>query len=178
MVTWDGPSDLVIVAVVALFGTMFSPLILAWLTGRQRHADKLEDYARQDAVAAAANKAAKEAADAAALLIKTNQENSDKQLDKLGVIHTLVNSGMTAAIQAELDATIRELALMHEIIDLKVTSGGKPLPVAERAVVLTEARVAELTAVLKDRKLATEAAAKGIEPLQRLDPKLGQPEKI
>jgi hypothetical protein len=105
----------------------------------------------------AADKVAAQAAIAAELLVKSNAvvaETAKVTNVKLDVIHTLVNSSMTAAMQAELDATIRELAMMHEIVELKEAAGKKPLPVAERAITLTEGRIAELEHQLADRRVS------------------------
>jgi hypothetical protein len=73
---------------------------------------------------------------------------------KLNTIHTLVNSNMTASMQAELDATVRELAMMHEVIDLKRINGHDPTPAALEAVAFTEGKIADLRARLNDRLVA------------------------
>jgi hypothetical protein len=70
---------------------------------------------------------------------------------KLNTIHTLVNSNMTASMQAELDATMRELAMMHEVIDLKRVAGHEPTPGALDAITFTEGKIADLRARLDDR---------------------------
>lgn len=70
---------------------------------------------------------------------------------KLSVIHTLVNSNMTAHMQAELDATVRELTMMREVARLHSDAGRDPSEETVSAIQLTEARVAELRAVLGDR---------------------------
>jgi hypothetical protein len=70
---------------------------------------------------------------------------------KLNTIHTLVNSNMTASMQAELDATKRELAMMHEVIDLKKRAGHDPTPGALEAITFTEGQIADLRARLDDR---------------------------
>jgi hypothetical protein len=80
-------------------------------------------------------------------------------LDHLKVIHTLVNSNMTAAMQAELDATIRELAMMQEVIDIKRSVGQEPSPASLAALQRTEERVGELRATLQDRFKAGLVAA-------------------
>ena len=72
-------------------------------------------------------------------------------IGKLNEIHVLVNSNMTASMQAELDATQRELAMMHEVIDLKRVNGHEPTPVALEAIIFTEAKIADLRARLNDR---------------------------
>jgi hypothetical protein len=183
-------NTLLIAGIVAI-STTTSPLILAFFTGRQRHNETLESYARQDEVARLAKEQAaadqrrltevatqakgvavqaKEAADlllasnaevaakaaeAADLLLKSNAEvaaTAKEQGAKLDVIHTLVNSNMTAAMQAEYDATLRELAMMKEVRDLRLEQGQKPTPDVIGAIAATEARASELKAQLDDRQ--------------------------
>ena len=160
-------NDLTIALVVAVIG----PLILTWLTGRQRAHEKKQDWERQDAVAAEAARQQKEVADQAAeaarLLVKQNElvaETARQTHDKLEVIRVDVNSNMTAAMQAELDATIREHAMMKEVITLKEAAGSRPTEEARVAVKATEDRIAELRAKLRDRLTSTEhLEAKGPE---------------
>ena len=71
--------------------------------------------------------------------------------DKLDVLHTLVNSQYTAALQAELDATIRELAMMHEVIDLKRVQGQQPSERSQATLAATEAKIAALQITLDER---------------------------
>ena len=150
--------------IVAASSTI-SPLILSYLTARGRHNERLEDFARQDAVAAQAAEAARllsnrqdaaasKAADAAKLLVVNTAkvaETAKITNIKLDVIHTLVNSNMTAAMQAELDATTRELAMMGEVIELKRVAGREPNVQALAAIEATKSRISELTAALADR---------------------------
>lgn len=70
---------------------------------------------------------------------------------KLVVIHTLVNSNMTAHMQSELEATVRELAMMREVARLHEEAGRDPTEETRSAMDLTRERVAELRAVLGDR---------------------------
>jgi len=158
---------------VALVVSVIAPSVLAWLTGRQRQADKAQDWAREDAVAAQAAKAAKLLLDrqeadarkreeAAALLLEANERvarTAETTNTKLDVIHTLVNSNMTAAMQSELDSTVRELAALKEIIALKAAAGDKPSPEALAAITYTEAKIGELTATLNDRQEAAAVVA-------------------
>lgn len=74
---------------------------------------------------------------------------------KLDAIHVLVNSNMSASMQAELDATVRELAMMHEVIDLKAASGKEPTKMALDAIKQTEGRIIELKAKINDRLYTT-----------------------
>jgi hypothetical protein len=136
-----------IVAATTLVTSTVAPVTMAIVTARQTRADKKADWARQDAVA-------KKAEEAAALLLKANErvaENTRLTQNKLDVIHTLVNSQMTAAMQAELDATARELAMMQEVITLKEVAGHIPTAEAISAVESTRAKLAELRARIEDR---------------------------
>lgn len=125
---------------VALVVAILGPVILNVLNARARHKEKLEDWARQDEVAEK--------------LLRANEvvalQSRDTQ-KKLEVIHTLVNSNMTAAMDAELHATEREYAMMLEVIDLKKTAGVEPTRTVLDQVAATEAKIAELRATMEDR---------------------------
>lgn len=102
---------------------------------------------------------ARTAAEKADLLLAANDRvAADTRLthDKLNVIHSLVNSNMTASIQDQLDANIVSLALMHEIADLKEAAGQHPQQGAITAVGAVEAKIADLRSTLADRKAAEE----------------------
>lgn len=153
------------VIVVALISAIVGPSVLAFFTGRQRANEKKLDWARQDEVAAQAAKAAtalvegqKEAAE---LLVVANErvaEAAESTSAKLDVIHTLVNSNMTAAMQAELDATVREVAMMKEVIRLNQVAGSKPSADARATLKATEEKISELKATLSDRLKQTKVA--------------------
>jgi hypothetical protein len=108
------------IAVIVAMTSTVSPLLLAYLTNRQRRRDKLEDWARQDAVAAQARQVADD-------LLRVNRqvvgatEEANTKLDtangKLDTIHGLANSTLTAAKQAELDAKNVTLVLMRELAE-------------------------------------------------------------
>jgi len=146
-----------IVAVPAVISPVMLQLLSSWAANRAkkveaeiRKAEREEDYARQDKVAALAAVANKVVAEAA---VVTNT--------KLDQIHVLVNSNMTEAMQAELNATKREVAMMHEVIELKKASGKDPLPMALKAVEATDKRIAELEAAIAERnRVATAIAPK------------------
>lgn len=166
-------SDTIWLALIVAVPAMASPLLMAWLTNRHAAAKEERDHARQDAVAAEAATVAKlllerqaevSAATAeAAHLLKVNTkavaETAAETHNQLKVIHTLVNSTLTAAIKAQYDATMRELAMMREVIDLKRKSGHEPSEDALAAVKATEATIAELRTILADRLAQTKAAA-------------------
>jgi hypothetical protein len=139
--------DIIYVAGV-LFASVTAPLVLALVTGRQHRRDKEQDYARQDAVAA-------QAAEAARLLLESNEkaaEGVSETNQKLDVIHTLVNSNMTAAMESELGALTRELAMMREVIGLKEAAGRKPTPEALKEIERGRDKIAEVQAMLEDRR--------------------------
>lgn len=159
----------VLVAVLGTAGIILSPAILAYITGRQRRHEKLEDYARQDLVAERVTEAADktrevahQAAEAARLLVASNLVAAETAAaataltnGKLDQIHTLVNSNMTAAMQAELDATRALLAMMREFRDFKATAGKPASRQALAAIEETERKVGELATTLDDRLAQT-----------------------
>jgi hypothetical protein len=157
-----------IVAIFAFVG----PVVMAAVTYLVHRSEKKQDYARQDAVAANAAEAARKlsirqdqtAAKAdivAESLLASNErvaETAKTAADglvvtntKLDLIHTLVNSQMTAAMEAELMATQRELAMMREVVSLKTAAGHEPSTEALGEISATEKKVSELRAKLADR---------------------------
>jgi predicted nucleic acid-binding Zn-ribbon protein len=161
-------SDPVWLAIIAAFSAalaLISPIILAALTNRARRQEKEQDYARQDAVAKAAKDsadAAKKAAEEVAAKLETTANTTNEKLsttnEKLetlregqDVIHTLVNSNMTAAMQSELDTTRRTRVLMSELIELKKTSGHEPSTEALAELKTIDAKITELQANVTGR---------------------------
>ena len=75
-----------------------------------------------------------------------------KYSTKLDVIHTLVNSNMTAAMMGELDALKRDHASMTELIDIKRSNQGRePTPDTVATLLSIERRMEELRGELDDR---------------------------
>jgi hypothetical protein len=111
-------------------------------------AAQAESIRRTDEVA---RLTAQQAAQANARLDDTNS--------KLDVIHGLVNSNMSAAMQSELDALTTSLAMMNEVVDLKRSSGSEPTAEAVISIQDTEAKIAELRATIADRLQQAEAIA-------------------
>lgn len=126
-----------------------------------RRAEKEQDWARQDLVAARAETAAgrllesqallAQQAERAATVLAHNTEHVTEQLEALGdgqkVIHTLVNSNMTAAIQAELDAKRALLLALRRNAELEpvVTQDSRDL------ILITEAKIEALEGQLAER---------------------------
>ena len=177
-------SDAVLIAIVGVVGifgaSVLGPAVLGFLNARAGKQKDLmaakfakekeeRDNRRQDLVAERAAKAAEAAAKAAAELVAATKAQSEQIATaataariaavaadmKLNGIHTLVDGSLTRAMQAELDATIRELAVMKELVALRhAQHPGIAAPAAERAIELTEIRVAELAVALEQRHAA------------------------
>lgn len=140
--------------IVALLTTTIGPIVIAWFNARQARIIRKEDHERQDAVAAKAAEALEVAKKSQAAIVSATVQTNDK----LDVIHALVNSNLTLALQGELDATVRELALMRELMTLHRMYGTEPSPEAKEALAHTAARITSLQAQVNDRISATWAA--------------------
>ena len=158
-----------IVAIPTVLTSAILPLVLNIVTARARTAEKIADNKRQDELTTRTENAAKDVAiqarEAARLLVlntskvaEVAKETGDKIVvaakvtnDKLDVLHTLVNSQYTAALQAELDATMRELVMVHEVIDLKRAQGQQPSEMSQATIAATEAKIAALHTTLDER---------------------------
>ena len=72
---------------------------------------------------------------------------------RLNVIHTLVNSTLTAALQAQLDSTRRELTLLAELADVQCDAG-RPIS-ADRltSIGLLRRHITELESAMAERVL-------------------------
>ncbi len=100
---------------------------------------------------------ADQAAQAASLLLANNElvaQTSAGIATQLGVIHGLVNSDMTKAMQAEYNATEALLVIQEELIDIKRAAGQEPTETILAAVATTRAKLHELAASLEDRARA------------------------
>lgn len=159
-------------AIVALLTAVIGPVTLAHLQGKQQLAAKLEDWRRQDEVAARAAEVAKQllakqeetaqkTREAAELLVENNKvvaETAEITNGKLDQIHTLVNSNMTEALQSELDSVRAQLAMMRELITFKVAQGVEPSEETAATLKALEIKAQKLAANLKDRLEQTKIA--------------------
>lgn len=155
-------SDPVWLALIATFTAGVagaSAILQSYLTARNLRREKIQDYARQDAVAAAAL----EAADKLATKLARTSEETNKQLESLHQTsketHVLVNSSMTAAKQTALDSLRVQHRLMLEIIDLKKKAGLEPSVDTLTDVKATRAKIDELQADITQRETAAATAA-------------------
>ena len=169
----------VAILIVALLASVIGPSLLSYLNGRQRHADKMEDYARQDQVAARLKAQQDEVAEKAEVdrrivALETRRVAEElrettrvqavataevtEKIDKIGedltVVHTLVNSNLTQAMEGELDQTRITLALLRKVMALHSQGGTEASPADLGAVAQAEAKVAQLENLLavRDRK--------------------------
>jgi hypothetical protein len=130
-------------------------------------AEQVRDVAAQAARAASILQEAQAESirrtDEVARLAAQQAEGTTAKLDdtnsKLDVIHGLVNSTLSAALQSELDALVTSLAMMREVMDLKRSGGHEPAEEAIIAFQATEAKIAELRATLADRLKQAEVIA-------------------
>jgi hypothetical protein len=95
---------------------------------------KKEDYRRQDEVAAR-------------LLLANSKTNG-----KLDIIHTLVNSNMTAAIQGEYDGSKREVILLEQLIKNEQEDGKEPPTDLLAATDAAKQKIVKLGSALEDRE--------------------------
>ncbi len=185
--------NIVVVTMVALFTSITAPVLLVFLTGKQRRADderaaerrhteKVEDWARQDAVAARlleaqaasaakAEEVARKAAEAAELLLGAQTESivrtdevariaAEAQASteaRLVEIHGLVNSDMTAARQGQLDQAKMTLVTLRRVVDLGQERGIKPTDADLADIAAAEASIKDLELILADRLAALHA---------------------
>lgn len=96
-------------------------------------------------------------------------QNSEAVDGKLEKIHVLVNSQMTAALQAELNAVRRELAMMRHVEQLNETLrktqsdgsvGPAELKASDESMQTAERRIKELEVMIAERLQATETGLK------------------
>lgn len=151
-------------ATASAVGTFLAPVVLMYLTSRERRRDKLEDYRRQDEVAAKVDRAAAQAAVTQQANIRRTDEvarvaaaAAAEQRSQLKQIHTLVNSDMTAARQGELDQTRATLVMLKKIVAMDARDGRPPQAEDVAAIGATESRIKELQAILADRLVQMKA---------------------
>jgi hypothetical protein len=87
-------------------------------------------------------------------MLRTTRKNSDQ----LRVIHTLVNSTLTAALQAELDSTRREEMLLRELLSMREDNGSVISDDQRAALGAVQRKIQELTAAMADRSQQNRAA--------------------
>jgi hypothetical protein len=154
--------------VVAVLGGVIGalgPVLLIRANGRERRKDQRLTWERDDAVAA-------QAAEAARLLLAAQRESiartdevaqhvadsTTRTTAKLDIIHTLVNSTLTAALQAQLDASRRELVMMLELADMQKAAGETVSAQRLASIAALRRKVGELSAQMQEREVQTRTA--------------------
>jgi hypothetical protein len=158
MADWLTP---IIVALAAVAGTSL-PI---YISGRQRSREKVEDWARQDAVAAkaaeaarlllAAQKASIERTDEVARLAAEADKRTATKLDAIDTqgkaIHVLVNQKLTDVIRQALAATVALEVLLEEAIERTRAAGGQPTHMDLTRLDETRRSIVDLKANLQQR---------------------------
>jgi len=87
-------------------------------------------------------------------ILRGTRRNSEQ----LRVIHTLVNSTLTAALQAELDSTRREEMLLRELLSMREDSGATVSDDQRAALGAVQRKIGELSRAMEDRRMQNRAA--------------------
>jgi len=163
----------IIIASFAFITAATTPLIQSYI----RRQDKKADYLRQDEVAERAKtdnakllesqeKLASQNNETARLLVQSNEKSdhrSDVQDAKLDQIHTLVNSNLTAEMQARL-VTLRsflDVSLKYALHP--PTMGEAELAELASSIADTRSEIAKLAAQLEDRLQQTQVASEQLQ---------------
>jgi hypothetical protein len=89
--------------------------------------------------------------------LRSVRQVQGEQTKTLNTIHALVNSTLSRSIQEALEATQREIAMMNEVVDLRMRSGLAITPETTAALMRARERVKELASELHDRQKQAEA---------------------
>lgn len=164
-----------------LITSTMASVIAPIVQSRAARKQKLEDYARQDVVAAQAAESSRAAAErqekAASLLLAANErvaastESTKVKLEEVKVLgektHALSNSNLTAvmklalnASERELSSMMRELSINEELISLKRAAGHDPSPEAITVIAGTRADIATLGERIIEMRAAVDARLK------------------
>jgi len=150
-----------IVAVPTMLTAVAVPIILRLLDMKERREKEDRDDRRTGEIARRVEEVArvtKQRGDTATdEIFKNRQATVDSASvtnEKLDKIHGLVDGTMSTAIQSELDATKRELAMMNELIEMRKAHGQEPTRIALDALASTSGRIVELTKQMADRNAA------------------------
>lgn len=134
----DAPNSVVVLLalITAVASSIISPIVIAVIAGINRRADD----ARQD-------KVARDLADSNARKEALAKENAAK----LEEIHILVNSAMTAQMQARYEVLINLLALMNDAVTRNRKDGIEPTVDVTDAIAETASKIGALRKELDDR---------------------------
>jgi len=92
---------------------------------------------------------------------------------QLGVIHTLVNSTLTAALQSELDATRREEMLLRELMGMRADAGQTISDGQRGALTQIRVKIEMLAQAMSDRRAQQQIADVQIQTEREREERLG-----
>jgi hypothetical protein len=138
----------IVVACTTLITSTIAPVAVGYFSYSTRKRERIADWARQDEVARRVAQVAQNQSTQAKITSAEIARNSDK----LDVVHSLVNSQLQAALQAEHDALVVQLTLMNEIMAMRSGKGTGPTEEALAAIKKVEARIAELESIIRERR--------------------------
>lgn len=144
--------------IVATLSSTVGPVLVTRAAGRQARKTKEQDWERQDQVAAQAREAAELLLAANERVAAQSAEESRVINGKIDVVHTLVNSQLTSALDDALDANVALLTLMKEAIALRTANGTPPSDETMAAVHALESKIQARRNALHDRTQQNDAA--------------------
>lgn len=159
-------------AIIAFLTAIATPTIASIINAHTTARAREADWARQDQVAAAAEAAANRLVESqhtlaqAALKAAVASEHRGRAVaarldqldDKAAVIHDLVNSSMTAAMQSEYEAVVRDLRSQRQLLELYKAQGVEPSTETLDMIAAIAAKADELHLTLENRKRAQAAS--------------------
>jgi uncharacterized Fe-S cluster-containing radical SAM superfamily protein len=137
----------IIVACTTLVTSTIAPVVMAYVTWRTARSDRRADWLRQDEVARRVKQVALDQAQQAVDTVAGLKSNSQK----LDVVHSLVNSQLQAALQAEHDALVAQLVLIRELVAVRTGEGTGPFPETLATIERISTRVNELAHIIEER---------------------------
>lgn len=152
-----------VVAFTSLVTAVVAPVLMSYVSFKQRKAEREADWERQDEVASNAAKASALLLDAQKKAARVTADNAELTGSKLDVIHTLVNSQLSTALENELEALKREQAIIAEMLEMKKAQGLKPSKEALVAMEKSKVRIAELQTIIAERDAQQRQANKQTE---------------
>ena len=149
---------IIVAAVLVSVSYAVTAYVIAAMTNAQRRREAADESAHRQRLADLASQQTN-------MLISTNETISARTAvdaaaieGKLDIVRGLVDSGLTAAKQSELEAITRDLATKHELVELRRSGGHEVDDRLLASIEATERRRQELEAEIKVRKAADETA--------------------
>lgn len=149
-------SDAIWIAVIA---SLLAPPLMVWMQARTAAAKEKRDYARQDAVAAKAEEAAKllldQQAEAARLLKENNKVVSEQAATmnrEITKLTGMLDGNFTKLMEDNLDAKATSLVLARQLLAMTHEAGHETTPESIAEIDALQSRINELTTAIAKRK--------------------------